>query len=63
VQVNMVLALSFIPLLDVAAIQKLSENSPPEFELIIDYREYNYTWRLWRNRKGNPRFPTLIWTV
>ena len=40
----MVLALSFIPLLDVvAAIEELSENSLPEFELIIDYREDNYT--------------------
>ena len=40
----MVLALSFIPLIDiVAAIEELSENSPPEFELIIDCREANYT--------------------
>ena len=38
----MVLALSFIPLLDVvAAIEELSENSPPKLQLIIDYREDN----------------------
>jgi len=40
----MVLALSSIPLLDVvAAIEELSENSPPELELLINYREDNYT--------------------
>ena len=42
-QVKMVLALSFIPLLHViAAFEEISQNNAPELELIIHYREVNY---------------------
>jgi len=54
VHVNM-LSLNYIPLPDVIVVfEKLSKNSPPEQDPIIDYWEDNYFGRLRRNRRENP---------
>jgi len=64
VYVKMILVLSFVPVLDVAAaFDELVDSSPPELAPLHDYWEDNYVGRQRRNRRGTPRFPISLWNM
>lgn len=62
--VKMLLALSFVPPADVAAVfDELVQQCPPEMADLIDYWEDNYIGRMRLNTRVNPRFPIPLWNV
>ena len=64
VHVKMVLALSFVPSVDVTdAFEMLVESSPREMEIVFDYWEDNYIGRQRRNRRAAPLFAIDQWNV
>lgn len=64
VHVKMLLALSFVPVADVAeAFDELVEGSPQLLSPVNDYWEDNYVGRRRRGRRGNPRFPINLWNM
>ena len=64
VHVKMVLALSFVPSVDVTdAFEMLVESSPREMETVFDYWEDNYIGRQRRNRRAAPLFAIDQWNV
>jgi hypothetical protein len=64
IYVKMLLALSFIPIVDVPfAFDELVENCPPELTPSTDYWEDNYIGRQRRGKRSQPRFNADIWNV
>ncbi|KAL3867176.1 hypothetical protein ACJMK2_044398 [Sinanodonta woodiana] len=64
ITVKMLLALSFIPVIDVCtAFEHLVEASPAEIMPLVDYWEDTYIGRRRRNRRGYPHFPLADWNV
>ena len=56
----MIPALAFVPLQNLeAAFQELSDNSPPELQLVLDCLEDNYIGRPNRRRRCPPVFPVF----
>ena len=62
--VKMLLALSFVPVVDVATVfDELALACPPGMGDVIAYWEDNYIGRMRVNVRVNPRFPIPIWNV
>ena len=60
----MLLAVSFVPLEDVAkAFDELSEMCPNALIPVLDYWEDNFIGRRRRNRRAQPRFAATVWNV
>nr|XP_033798636.1 uncharacterized protein LOC117359609 [Geotrypetes seraphini] len=61
---KMLLALSFVPVDDVAeCFQTLEESRPDELTLVYDYWEDNYIGRLRPNGRRVPPFPIPLWNM
>ena len=64
IHIKMLLALSFVPPLDVATVfDELCLDCPPAMGDVIDYWEDTYIGRMRVNVRVNPRFPIPIWNV
>jgi hypothetical protein len=62
--VKMLLALSFVPCPNVVgAFENLVATFDDIMTPMVDYWEDNYVGRMRRNRRGNPRFPIVLWNV
>lgn len=62
--VKMLLALSFVPVVDVPeTFYTLGQTSPPEVKPVYEYWEENYVGKLIFNRRENPRFPIRLWNM
>ena len=60
----MLMALSFVPPADVAAVfDEFVQQCPPEMADVIDYWEDNYIGRMRLNTRVNPRLPIPLWNV
>ena len=64
IQVKMMLALSFVPVVDVpAAFEDLVDSYPPLLTPLANYWEDTYIGRQRRGRRANPRFSIALWNV
>lgn len=62
--VKMILALSFVPIVDVGTVfDELALNCPPAMGDLIAYWEDNYIGRMRLNVRVSPRFPIPSWNV
>ena len=63
-RVKMMLALSFVPVLDVPSVfDDLASDCPTLMTPLIHYWEDTYIGRQRRGRRDNPRFPLHLWNV